>query len=275
MSANRTVPAPMEVVRHILSSAPGLRPPAYAIDVGAHLGAFSRELLDSGLFEGVVAFEPNPANAESLERLAAGLKGLRVERSAVGAAPGQHDFHCDADTATGSLLAYRKGYATAGPVTTLRVPVVTLDDYRAASHLARARIGLVKIDTQGHDLAVIEGASRTLASDRPLVIAELIHAPLYDGQALPEEILARMKASGYALYSMFNIHATAEGRLAFADALFVPAELEVPQSGEFVQIDHHASFLAQIEALEIVCRERLDVINVLDAEVKRLRQWAR
>ena len=275
MTGNLTVPPPLEVLRSILSSAPGRCPRRYAIDVGAHVGEFSRELLASGLFEGVVAFEPNPANAERLAELCLGLEGLTLERSAVGDRPGLRDFHFDADLATGSLLAYRSGYVTDGPVKTVSVPVVTLDEYRASSPLAKGGVALVKVDTQGSDLAVIEGASRTLECDRPLVIAEMIYAPLYEGQASPEEIVLRMKASRYQLYAMFNIHATAEGRIAFLDALFVPGEIELPRSRPFVQIDRHESFLSQIETLDRICRERLDVINVLDAEVRRLSQWAR
>jgi hypothetical protein len=37
-----------------------------------------------------------------------------------------------------------------------------------------------------------------------------------------------------------------------------------------VQIDDHDAQREQIRVLEGICRERLDVINLLDAEVKRL-----
>jgi hypothetical protein len=72
------------------------------------------------------------------------------------------------------------------------------------------------------------------------------------------------------LYALFNIHATVEGRLAFADALFAPREWQVPHTHRFVQLDEHESLRTQIGILDGICRERLDVINVLDAEVKRL-----
>jgi hypothetical protein len=98
----------------------------------------------------------------------------------------------------------------------------------------------------------------------------MIYAPLYSGQADPDEIVALMKGKGYVLYSLYNVHATVEGRLAFADTLFVPREIDVPQSQKFVQIDNHESHREQIRILEEICRERLSLINVLDAEVKRL-----
>jgi FkbM family methyltransferase len=264
------VPSVIEVVRYIRSCAADSRTAGFAIDVGAHVGQFSRELIDSGLFAGVIAFEPNPVHGDALAQLASRERRITVVRCAVGALEGECDFHCDDNTATGSLLAYRQDYLTDGAVRKLSVPVVTLDYYCASTIPAGERIGLIKIDTQGHDLAVIRGASRTLKSNRPIVIAELIYTPMYSGQALPDEIFAQMRENGYQLYSLFNIHATVEGRLAYADALFVPAELDVPQSQKYVQMDNHVSLQTQIGILEGICRERLSVINALDAKVKRL-----
>ena len=268
---NAPPPSPLEMVRGILAAPGAPRPPGgavEAIDVGAHRGDFAARLLDCGLFARVTAFEPNPANAQALDALAARDARLAVMRAAVGENPGTAQLHCDADTATGSLLAYGEGYATDGPVRRQEVAVVSLDAWRAAH--PGAPVGLVKIDAQGHDLAVIRGARRLLDGDRPAVIAEMIYVPMYSGQADPDEILAAMRAAGYGLYTLFNIHATVEGRMAYADALFAPRERAVPQSQRYVQLDNHASYLTQIATLERACRERLEVIDVLDAEIRRL-----
>ena len=258
----------LDMLRH-LSAFSGKPRDAIAIDVGAHVGAFSREIIESGLYGRVVAFEPNPANLVELDALAATQGALTVVRMGVGAVEGMADFHHDDNTATGSMLAYGHNYQSAGVARKMRVPVTTLDSYLARDP-ARAPVALIKIDTQGHDLAVIQGAGATLASDRPVVIAELIYLPLYAGQSTPESIFAAMDAQGYETYTLFNIHATVEGRMAFADALFVPREFAVPYSQRFEQLDNHVSYRTQIATLERICAERLDVINVLDAEVKRL-----
>lgn len=263
------IPSPLEIVQRVLGASGA--PPATgdAIDVGAHTGSFTDELLRSGLFTSVTAFEPNPENAAALSALALHDTRLTVVRAALGDRAGAGELHCDGDKATGSLLAYREGYATHGLVQRVPVPVMTLDDYRAGSGRSAVPVRLIKIDTQGYDFAVIRGASRLLASDRPVVIAEMIYVPMYVGQAEPDATVMLMRASGYMLYTLFNIHVTAEGRIAYADALFVPLEHDIPQSQRYVQIDSHTSYLSQIATLERICRERLDVINVLDAEVKR------
>jgi len=242
---------------------------AVAFDVGAHVGSFSRALAESGMFSQVVAFEPNPRNLAKLAPLARSDPRIVVVPSAVSEAPGQRDFHSDDDVATGSLLAYHPGYATDGKVVTTRVDVTTLDEYRAR-RLPGHRVSFVKTDTQGHDLAVLRGAAKMLSSDRPLVLAEMIYLPLYEGQDAPEEIAAWMAGLRYELHSLVNIHATIEGRLAFADALFTPLECAIPVSQRFIQLDNHASYVEQIAELDRICHERLEVIKVLDAEVKRL-----
>lgn len=272
MEANGPLPF-VAVVRHVLDAARrGDR--GCAVDVGAHVGSFSRELLESGLFARVVAFEPNPANLPALEEIAAANPALSVVRAAVGSSPGRGELRCDEDLATGSLLEYVEGYSTHGPVRREPVEVVQLDVWWERA--APGRVDLVKIDTQGNDLAVLQGAGRLLARDRPLVVAEMIYLPLYAGQADPEAISSHMRDRGYVLHSLFHIHATVEGRLAFADAFFVPAEIEVPRSQRFVQLDDFASWQSRIAALELACRERLEAIEKLDAEVTRLaarRSW--
>ena len=264
-------PAPASLVDILRRLATARGAPAgrgIAVDVGAHVGKFSKELIDSELFDEVVAFEPNAANVAALTALAAREPALTVVASAVGAEAGEREFHCDDDSSTGSLLPYGD-YAAAGEVRHAKVTVTTLDAFRAEKR-PRARIAFLKVDTQGYDLAVLQGAAATLASDRPPVVVEMIFMPLYAGQSQPFEIGALMRKLGYALHSLFNIHATVEGRLAFCDALFAPLEIEVPHSQHFVQLDRHESYLEQIRILEGICAERLRVIEVLDAEVKRL-----
>ena len=263
-------PAPLEIVRRAFAQRGGAEAARVALDVGAHTGAFARELLDSGLFARVVAFEPNARIAGPLHALAASDPRLEVVAAAVGEHEARGELHSDADPATASLLPYVAGYSTRGAVDSMPVDVVMLDDFFENRRRAGESLALVKIDTQGHDLAVLRGARRLLASDRPLVIAELIYVPMYERQGTPEEIVAALRDAGYQLHSLFNIHATVEGRLAFADVLFVPAECRLPASQDYVQIDNQASLRSQIATLERICQERLEVINVLDAEVKRL-----
>jgi hypothetical protein len=74
----------------------------------------------------------------------------------------------------------------------------------------------------------------------------------------------------YEMYSLNNLHVTKQRRLAFCDALFIPKELQVAMTQEYSCIDNQISFQQQIDAFTQICSERLTVIEILDAEIKRL-----
>lgn len=62
-----------------------------------------------------------------------------------------------------------------------KVRVETIDDFVAKNNITR--LGLIKCDTEGHELAVIRGAEKTLATLRPLLYIEIKDAnkmPLFD-----------------------------------------------------------------------------------------------
>ena len=257
----------VNTISHIYLSQGMERGVHLAIDVGAHLGEFSKELVDSELFGRVIAFEPNPNNADILERLQADKRSFRVVRHALGSNVGFGSFYCDDDTATGSLLEYHAGYKSRGAVTDVIVPITTLDEYLAQEGNGSS-VGLIKIDAQGNDLGVLEGSARVLKQDRPFIICELIHIPLYMNQCLPELIFNFLEAFEYKLYTIFNIHVTKEGGLAYVDALFIPKEISVTQSQQYFQIDNLASLQERIERLEIICEERLQLIHMLDTKLK-------
>jgi hypothetical protein len=105
------------------------------------------------------------------------------------------------------------------PCSILDMPCRPLDSF------ARPRVGFVKIDVEGHKLAVLEGARGLLERDRPslLIEAEDRHRP----QAVAS-IVAWLNALGYAgqfladgrLHPIAALGADAPGREAVARGLF-------------------------------------------------------
>jgi FkbM family methyltransferase len=154
--------------RWVLRRAP--RGDLHVADVGANIGRWSRSLLAAVQAAGrdgdllLHAFEPD---AQAYGKLSRALQGERAVVSAT--ALSDHDgtaaFHVVAPAAgTNSLhLAHRAA------VTTRTVPTVTLDSYAAQSGISRFE--LVKIDTEGHDLAVLRGA-RTLLTEHRIGVVQ-------------------------------------------------------------------------------------------------------
>ena len=190
-----------------------------AIDVGAHEGTFFQPLLEARLVSRVVLFEPHPGNASRLRERFPDSR-VTVEEAAVAATTGRAEFLFGDDTATGSLLQP----VGPTPAATRRhvVPTTSLDDYAAARGIIDG-VNVLKIDTQGTDLAVLHGAARLLRESRPLLVVELIFAPLYESQADPAAVISWLADHGYRLAGFFDEHFSREGWLAWTDACFVPA----------------------------------------------------
>ena len=128
-------------------------------DVGAHAGFW--ELALAAQCKSVHAFEPSPANFARLERnvLSNGIANVTLVQAAASSAPGRQ---CIAERGTVSRLSQEGS----------PVEVITLDDYISRHEPPT----VVKIDTEGHGAAVLQGMQRCLAQHRPVLFIEL-HDP--------------------------------------------------------------------------------------------------
>lgn len=140
-----------------------LLPPAGAVvlDVGAHRGAWGRTLLElAGDRVGwLVAFEPAGGLGPGLE----GVPRTRWVRAAVGDREGTAVLHhMSAEGSLASLHRRRLDHlGLPGSVAAAEtVPVTTLDAFVAREGLTR--VDLVKMDVEGHELAVLRGAEGLL-----------------------------------------------------------------------------------------------------------------
>lgn len=141
------------------------------LDVGANIGlsalAFA-PLVPAGR---IIALEPAPRTAAALARTVAlnRLDNLvTCEALALSDVPGEALFH-DAEHSAGAHLMDPATLA-AQALPTVRVPVTTLDDLVERHGLAR--LDFVKIDVEGFETEVLDGASRSFERFRPIVFAE-------------------------------------------------------------------------------------------------------
>jgi len=137
-----------------------LRPGSVFFDVGANVGFFSllaaRRVGASGR---VVAFEPLPENVAYLRqhaRLNGFAQRIQVVAAAVGAACTTADFEPSPNRSMGHL-------AEGG---SLSVPVLTLDAYLEGGGPPP---DVIKIDVEGAELQLLEGAAQLFARRDPVV----------------------------------------------------------------------------------------------------------
>jgi FkbM family methyltransferase len=136
------------------------------VDVGAALGAYSWPL--SQLCAGCIVFEPNPNQARYLVN-ALGNK-VRVEAVALSDHEGEVELTIplEGDVAQAGLATIAPGTWLDGvPVQRIQVPMRTLDSFKFRP------AGFIKVDVEGHELAVLQGGARLLTRDKPTLLIEL------------------------------------------------------------------------------------------------------
>jgi FkbM family methyltransferase len=145
-----------------------LDPGGVAADVGANIG-YVTGLMATRLGPGgtVLAFEPHPTVFELLERNVTrwnedpSIATVEARRLAVSNEPGRGRLSGGGETNVHmGLASLRNGAETGGP-SDFDVELAKLDDL-----LGERRLELVKIDVEGHEREVLEGAEKLLAERR-------------------------------------------------------------------------------------------------------------
>ncbi|HKS07785.1 MAG TPA: FkbM family methyltransferase [Gemmatimonadaceae bacterium] len=162
-----------------------------AIDVGANKGVFSYAL--SKLCPRVEAFEPNPAMFEALQHALS--RNAHAHQIALSDTNGEAELNFPEVRGKAGVFSYQRatllGPSASATHRALRVQTRTLDsfDFRG--------VGFIKIDVEGFEQAVLDGARATLARERPALMVEL--AESHTGRPIAESIAA-IAARGYEVF---------------------------------------------------------------------------
>jgi len=137
-----------------------LDPGRAVIDVGANVGYYSLYMLPR--VASVHAFEPDSRARKTLERNLSGHSRAYVHPQAVGATCGTARFVL----AESSEVSH---VANANESSAVEIEMITIDRFVAENRLS---VTGIKIDAEGADIDVLEGAKATLDSHLPLVLIE-------------------------------------------------------------------------------------------------------
>lgn len=154
-----------EVVKHIHST-------RNALDIGAHVGIWTRRMAQ--IFENVYAFEPISKHIECHNQNLQGFTNVTLNQIALSNKNG---------TAVIKELDYNSGTSTLEwkKITTkqtkhkeqyIEIATKTLDSYNLTD------IDFIKIDVEGHEVSLIEGAKETLTNNSPVIFIEVLHKEL-------------------------------------------------------------------------------------------------
>lgn len=195
---------------------------ATIIDVGANIGQYATRARLDGFRGTIISIEPDPTAFAELARQAQREDNWRVHRCALGAGPGRAKLHIAPLSVFNSLLVPSEYGAAADQrmvaVADVDVDVTTVDILLAQEYAAKPL--LLKIDTQGFESAVLDGAGLAL-SQAAGVQLELSFQALYEGQIPIEAMLTRMRNEGFAPYALMPGYADpVSGALSEVDGLF-------------------------------------------------------
>jgi len=195
------------------------------VDVGAHIGYVTVIAAQRVGSQGkVFSFEPDPFLHERLTRNVALQPWVRT-------------FRCAIWKETGALIFERsssEGESGWGTLTSVRdlkrgehigVPATSLDDWVARSGVDR--IQAIKIDAEGSEVSILEGASQTIARLRPLLIMEANDTVLRQAGASASLLVNHPMLTNYTIYGLTWMRLKPLAALGAADEL-PPEVLCVP-----------------------------------------------
>lgn len=169
--------------------------PALFLDVGANYGTHSVLFLAAGI--PTISFEPNPSCFSYFQTVCElnGLEGWRWEQVAVGDRSGKVDLvYPENETWLGSVsLDVTSSVKSTGKVITKQVPLRRIDDY--LDDIGRDNM-LIKIDVEGFEREVIQGAAQLLTRYRPKIIFES------NTTKSREEFFQLLSDYGYSVYPL-------------------------------------------------------------------------
>lgn len=175
------------------------------LDVGANVGQFAQELRTANYKGHLVSFEPLSTAHRVLASRASRANGWTVHpRCAVGARIDQIEINVAANSVSSSALPMLNAHLAAAPgssyVSHETVPMITVDSIWD-QYCGTAQAPFLKIDTQGYEWQVLDGALESLPKCKG-VLLELSLVPLYEEQRLWNDLIARMAQSGFELWSL-------------------------------------------------------------------------
>jgi len=175
-----------------------LRPGDTFVDIGAHIGFFS--LIAASLVGPtgkVYAFEANSdlferlrANASEYVWMVAYLRAVWSKSDRMGFS----DPRQPGESGWGKLTPIRnEGHEVV-------VEAASLDEWHAS--IGSPPIRAIKIDAEGSEPFILEGARRMIESTRPILIIELNDELLREAGRPREAVIASLRDQGYTIYAL-------------------------------------------------------------------------
>ena len=163
-------------------------------DVGANVGVYATQFAQRQA-QNVICFEPAPAAIAELRRLADATRGpnpVRIMPIALGKERGTVAFSADGASPNNQIGV------SDGSTPTIEIQVRSADE--ALTEFALPHPDVIKIDVEGYELEVVEGATGILSSKQLRSVFVEVHFALLHNRKLdeaPAMILRKLRRHGF------------------------------------------------------------------------------
>lgn len=130
------------------------------VDVGANFGRWTLYFANDNVE--VHAFEPSPIPYSILERQTRSYQNVKLYACALGDRNGTVEINLHSQTGRNSIVIQSDSFIGSTATVQLR----TLDSFKLAN------VGLLKIDTEGYEIPVLDGSRETIRRCNPRLIVE-------------------------------------------------------------------------------------------------------
>lgn len=193
------------------------------LDVGANIGQYGSELRNIGFNGKIISFEPTSDAFKKLEKLAKNDKNWDVHNFSLGDFDGETEINIAKNSVSSSMLESLPQLTLSAPdakfINKETITVKKIDSIFDELDLKNKNIYL-KIDTQGYENMVINGAKNSLAQIIGIQI-EMALIPTYEGAITFEEMIEKLKSFNFNTTSIESgYYDKNTGKLLEVDGVF-------------------------------------------------------
>lgn len=200
------------------------------LDVGANIGQYSLELRKFGFKGHIISFEPLSGTYSKLKSNAKNDKKWQTFNFAIGNEEGNTLINVAGNTFSSSINNMLESHLKVEPssryISTENITIKRLDTIFNSIH-SSGDIILLKIDTQGYEKNVLEGASQSL--DNILLIQlEMSLIPLYENELILADMIKFLEQKKFEIVSIENGFTNDEtGQLLQVDGIFINKQINI------------------------------------------------
>lgn len=187
--------------------------PKIFVDIGAHIGNFTKTLVSKFPFCQCYMIEANPYCEKYIKTME-----IPYSITALSSTKKQADFYIEKinEIGTGASI-YKENtiYYTEGKYNKIKVTTDTLDSLDLFNNKT---IDLIKIDTQGSEMDILTGGVKTLKRTN-FILAELSFVEYNQNAPLIHEVVEKLRENHFRVHEILNF-LVSENKVLQADFLF-------------------------------------------------------